>query len=84
MDDSEGELELPGTSVDEWDVSNCHLIRGDSEGMETRVLAGAVDTIDKNRPLPYLETNNRLSLPALIEQILSLAYLAHYSVLPTR
>ena len=49
MDESGREFELSGTSLDEWDVRKCHLLKGDNEGVKTRVLAGAVNTIDKNR-----------------------------------
>ena len=81
MDYSRGELKLPGTNLDEHDVRNCHLLKVDSEGMETEVLAGAVKMIAKYRPFLYLENNNRESSPELIEQILSLDYLAHWHVI---
>lgn len=67
--------------MDELDVRNYHLFKFDSEGIETRGLAGAVNTIDKNRCFLYFENNNRLSSPAPTKQILSLAYLAHWNVI---
>ncbi|MDG2033514.1 MAG: FkbM family methyltransferase [Rhodospirillales bacterium] len=81
MDDSRGELTLPGTNLDDWAVKNCHLLKVDSEGMETEILAGAVNMIGKHRPFLYLENNNRASSPALIEQIVSLDYCAHWHVI---
>ena len=41
------------------------FLKVDSGGMKTRVLAGAVNSIDKNRPFLYFENNNWLSSPAI-------------------
>ena len=81
MEDTRRDLTLPGINLDEQDVRNCHLLKVDSEGMETEVLAGAIDMIGKYRPFLYLENNNRASSPALIEQILSLDYFAHWHLI---
>ena len=58
-----------GTSLDELNARNYHLFKLDSRGMKTRVLAGAVNSIDKNRPFLYFENNNWLSSPVTIKQI---------------
>jgi FkbM family methyltransferase len=49
-----GEL-VPLLRLDDWQVSECRLIKIDVEGMEMAVLSGAVDLIGRLRPICYVE-----------------------------
>jgi FkbM family methyltransferase len=46
---------VPILKVDDLDLADCHFMKIDVEGMEQKVLAGAVETIRRYRPLLYVE-----------------------------
>src|SRR5258708_30968101 len=70
---SEGEP-VPVVSLDGLGLGRCDLIKIDVEGMERAVLAGAVHTVRRFRPLLYVE-NDRAERPAdLIRFIDELGY----------
>jgi len=46
---------VPMLNVDSISLPDCHLIKADVEGMEGAVLRGAVKTIEKCRPLIWVE-----------------------------
>jgi FkbM family methyltransferase len=57
-------LKVPVKPLDEFGLENVSFIKIDCEGHESRVLAGAVDTVKRNRPVMLVEIEQRhLSVP---------------------
>ena len=46
---------VPIVRIDDLRLDDCHFLKIDVEGMEKTVLAGAVDTIRRFRPILYVE-----------------------------
>lgn len=44
-------------TIDDLRLENCSLIKADAEGMESDIIAGAVETIEKYKPILYVENN---------------------------
>jgi FkbM family methyltransferase len=75
-DSREGDERMDAVPLDEslgqdWDVG---FLKIDVEGMESEVLLGAQDTIQRCRPVIYLENDQVDKSRSLIEQIWSLDY----------
>jgi FkbM family methyltransferase len=70
---SEGER-VSLVTVDSLDLSACHLVKIDVEGMEGDVVAGAEQTIRRFHPVLYLENDRPEHSATLIRQILDLGY----------
>ena len=66
--------QVPIVTIDSYNLSSCHLIKIDVEGMEGDVVAGAEDTIRRCRPLLYVENDRKEKSQALIQQIAALGY----------
>jgi FkbM family methyltransferase len=49
-------IEIPMISIDSMKLERCDLIKIDVEGMEIDVLEGAVETIQRHRPIIFVET----------------------------
>ena len=62
------------TTVDGLNLSNCHFIKIDVEGMEINVLKGAANTITKYNPILYVENDRSKKANDLIRYIASLDY----------
>ncbi|MCB1739072.1 MAG: FkbM family methyltransferase [Gammaproteobacteria bacterium] len=62
------------THLDELELTRCDLIKADVEGMEQAVVRGATRTIERRRPLLYLENDRIEHSPALIALLLELGY----------
>jgi len=60
--------------LDSLELPAVHFLKADVEGMEREVLIGAEQTINRDRPILYLENDQDDKSPALIEQVLSLDY----------
>jgi FkbM family methyltransferase len=73
---------VPVIPIDALQLSACHLIKADVEGMEGDVIAGAVQTIRRCRPALYLENDRPEKSAALIEHILSLGYRLYWHLPP--
>jgi hypothetical protein len=56
-------------SNDSLHLPACQLIKIDVEGQEQAVIAGAVETIARFRPVLYVENDRRHDSPSLIRQI---------------
>jgi FkbM family methyltransferase len=75
-----GGVELvPGNEVkiatlDSFNLERCDLIKADVEGMEIDVLRGAAATIERFKPLLYLENDRIEKSAALIDFVYKLGY----------
>ena len=58
------------------------LIKVDVEGMEGKVIAGALKTISRFKPLLYVENDRPDKSVALIEQIMGLGYTPYWHLPP--
>lgn len=65
---------VPRLSLDALDLSACHFIKIDVEGMEMDVLEGASKTIQKYNPILYFENDRREKSPALLNFLLQADY----------
>ena len=66
--------EVPVIRVDDLRLTRCDLIKIDVEGMEKRVLEGAVSTIAEFKPLLYLEDDRGGKSAALRDFLKALGY----------
>ena len=60
--------------IDELQLTRCDLIKADVEGMEEEVLRGATRTIERFRPVLYLESDREDKRSTLFELIRTLGY----------
>ena len=65
-------------TIDAMELARCSLIKIDVEGMERQVLLGGGDTIERHRPVIYLENNIREKSPALIQILFDLGYRVYW------
>ena len=63
-------------------LSRVDLIKVDVEGMEGKVIAGALKTISRFKPLLYVENDRPDKSVALIEQIIALGYTPYWHLPP--
>ena len=73
---------VPVATIDGLQLPRCDLVKVDVEGMELPVLRGAAGTIQKFRPILYVENDRVESSPALIAYILSLGYKLYWHLPP--
>lgn len=81
---------LPGGSgesvdivtIDSLALERCRLIKADVEGMEAEVIAGATQTIQRHRPLLYLENDRKDRSARLLQMLLDLDYRLWWHVTP--
>lgn len=69
-------------TIDQLNLPVCRMIKADVEGMETDVVAGAVETIQRCRPILYLENDRQDKSPALIQQLFDLGYRVYWHFPP--
>lgn len=72
---------VPMVPLDAIDLAACHLMKIDAEGMEREVIDGAARTIERFRPVLYLENNNRDASRGVFERVSSLGYSAYWHVI---
>jgi FkbM family methyltransferase len=60
--------------LDDLDLPACHALKVDVEGMEVQVLKGATRTIDRYRPIMYVENDRQENSGALLQLILDSGY----------
>lgn len=58
------------------------FIKADVEGMEYHVLAGAQQTIQKHRPILYVENDREEQAPALVSILMHLRYRMFHHIVP--
>lgn len=73
---------VPMDTIDSLGLSRCHFIKADVEGMELSVLQGAEKTINRHRPVLYVENDRKDRSGALIEYLLSLGYKLYWHLPP--
>lgn len=69
-----GITKVPLLRIDDLRLAVCHLLKIDVEGMERQVLLGARETIERFRPLLYLEDDRADRSAALRECLASFGY----------
>lgn len=69
---------VPVVPIDSLDLSACHLLKIDVEGMEKEVLEGAVGCIKAHWPALYVENDREEKAEALIRFIDSLGYYMYW------
>jgi FkbM family methyltransferase len=69
-------------SIDSLELERCDMIKVDVEGMELHVLRGAAATIERCRPVLYVENDRVEKSPPLIEYIMSLGYTLYWHLPP--
>jgi FkbM family methyltransferase len=65
-------------TLDSFNLPACSLLKIDVEGMELDVLQGAVNLIERLKPILYVENNNPEKSAALIQYIDALGYNMHW------
>ena len=65
---------VPVVTIDSLNLPACHFLKADVEGMEPAVLRGAKATIEKFKPILYVENDRQEKSAALIQQIRELGY----------
>ncbi|MFI5380091.1 MAG: FkbM family methyltransferase [Tepidisphaerales bacterium] len=73
---------VPLITIDSLQLSACHMIKIDVEGMEGEVIAGAEETIRRYRPVLYLENDRPEKSAALIGQLLAMDYRLYWHLPP--
>lgn len=76
MSEGRGET-VPVVTIDSLQLPACHLIKADVEGMELSVVRGAAETIERCRPLLYLENDRKDKSPPLLGYLLELGYVLY-------
>ena len=72
---------IPAIPLDDMNIEACHLLKVDVEGMEKEVIDGALKTIDKFRPILYLENNYQASSPELLKLLANINYQPYWHVI---
>src|SRR4029079_15801221 len=70
------------STIDSLDLSRCNFLKIDVEGMELAALRGARRTIEKFRPILYVDNHRREKSPAIIEFLQSLDYVLYWHIAP--
>jgi FkbM family methyltransferase len=69
---------VPVITIDSLELPQCQFLKVDVEGMELSVLKGARQTIERHRPILYVENDRPERSPPLIEFLLALGYRLHW------
>ena len=73
---------VPLVTIDGLDLGDCQFIKIDVEGMETEALRGAVKTIDRFRPILYVENDRQAQSAELIGLVQSFGYRLYWHLPP--
>jgi FkbM family methyltransferase len=66
--------DVPVVTIDSFNLQRCSFIKVDVEGMETDVLRGAARTIERFKPVLYVENDKREKAEELVRHIDSIGY----------
>jgi FkbM family methyltransferase len=80
-EDSAGEV-VPLVTLDSLNLPACRVIKIDTEGMETKAIAGAQALISRYRPLIYVENNEPGASKRLSAALDAIDYRAWWSIFP--
>jgi FkbM family methyltransferase len=69
---------VPVVPLDGFQLKRCNFLKVDVEGMEEQVLRGAVQTIERFKPVMYVENDKTEKSADLIRYIDSLGYSLHW------
>ncbi|MRG72561.1 FkbM family methyltransferase [Alphaproteobacteria bacterium HT1-32] len=75
-------IPVPAVPLDNIDIQTCRLIKADVEGMESRLLKGSEQLIDRLRPCLYLEYDHFGDNTALAAFLRDVGYRAWRQCLP--
>jgi FkbM family methyltransferase len=64
--------------IDSLELDRCNLIKADVEGMERNVLEGAQETIQRCKPILFLENNRSETSGPLLEAVFDAGYMAYW------
>jgi FkbM family methyltransferase len=73
---------VPVLTIDGLDLPACHVIKLDVEGMEAEALQGATSTIQRHRPILYVENDREARSAGLIALIQSFGYRLYWHLPP--
>jgi len=73
---------VPIKRLDSFNLRQCTLIKIDVEGMESQVIEGGANTIDKLRPILYVENDRREKSSELIQLLLAMNYSLRWHFTP--
>jgi len=73
-DINEGEFEVTCTTIDSLQLPRCKLIKIDVDGHELEVLNGAVETIERCRPIIYIENEINEKREAMVAWLIDHGY----------
>ena len=73
---------VPLVTLDSLNLTKCAAMKIDVEGMETMVLNGARQTIERCQPLLYLENNDLESSRRIAAALDQMNYVAYWSIHP--
>jgi len=68
---------VPMTTLDSFGLSRVNFIKVDVEGMEIDVISGSLNTIDRCKPILYLENDRIENAMELINLVNSLGYIVY-------
>jgi len=66
--------------IDDLKLKKCNLIKIDVEGMETKVIDGAEDTIENHKPIIYTENNRKEGSEELLATLFEFEYQCYWHV----
>lgn len=69
---------VPVVTIDSLALNRCHMVKIDVEGMERAVIAGAVETLTRLKPLLYVENDRAEKSAELVRSIDSLGYAMYW------
>ncbi len=69
-------------TIDSLQLPKCHLIKADVEGMELEVISGALETINRLRPIIYIENDRIEKSEELISLIQGMGYRLWWHISP--
>lgn len=73
---------VPATTIDALELPACAVLKIDVEGMEVEVLAGARRTIERCKPVVFVENNTVARSAEVLAAVRALGYRAYWHIAP--